>query len=338
MIDQNEYIATYSDYSIPAGNSRLLELSDVMGSWLLDPSQYYFKAGIRNPNGIDSINLEDYDEEKYFLIDGTHDLAPSIERFTNLDFSRSLWSVYNPDNQITWALENIPVDGNSNVAATINMYNYSSQGEEDWLISPVLDLSMVPDANITFNYSYSMNNSFGDILMMKVSTDCGQSFPYTVFNAQGSEIETGSGSGKWKPGTSNEWKKGYADLEDFAGMQDVRIAFVTTNFNGNNLYLDNLETHVTGFTKDISLAENSMLVHPNPSTGSQFYVSVQVEERQLVNFQIIDMNGKTVYNKYFDNVLNQTFEFDLAGKSPGIYLVRATGDTFNQVVRFYLNR
>jgi len=337
-LEQNEYIINYTDYIIPPGNSSLLELSDEIGTWLLDPGQYYFKVGIRNPNGVDSINLENFDKEKYFLSDGTQDVAPSIERFTDLDFSNSLWSVYNPDNDLTWTLENTPVDNQNNIAASINMYNYDSLGAEDWLISPVLDMSMAPDANITFNYSYSLGDSNGDILALRVSTDCGESFPYIAFSAQGSEIETGSANGEWKPFMSSEWKKGYVDLGNFAGMQDVRIAFVTTNLNGNNLFLDDLETYVTGFTKDISLSDNSLLVHPNPSTGSQFYVSVQTEERQQVTFQVIDMNGKTVYSKYFDNVLNQTFEFDLAGHSRGIYIIRATGDTFNQVERFYLDR
>ena len=45
-----------------------------------------------------------------------------------------------------------------------------------------------------------------------------------------------------------------------------------------------------------------------------------------------------VFNKDFDNVLNQTFEIDLVRERSGIYILKAMGSTFNQSKKLFLNR
>ena len=210
--------------------------------------------------------------------------------------------------------------------------------ESDWLISPVLDLSSAADANVTFDFSYALGSTSEDILELRVSTDCGETWPFTLFSASGSQLVTGSTEGAWLPTGSGDWKKGYADLAQFAGSENIRIAFITTNLNGNNLFLDNIEMFVTGFTQDLTLKENTVVTHPNPSEGSSFYVTFKTDERQDIVLQIIDMNGKMVYNQDLKNVLNQTFEIDLIQQSGGIYLLKAIGNTYNQTTRFFLNK
>ena len=95
---------------------------------------------------------------------------------------------------------------------------------------------------------------------------------------------------------------------------------------------------ITGFTQDITLEENSILAHPNPSEGSSFYVTVKTDERQDVIMQIVDMTGKVIYMQELDNVLNQTFEIDLVQARSGIYILKAVGNTYNETIRVFLNR
>ena len=140
------------------------------------------------------------------------------------------------------------------------------------------------------------------------------------------------------PTGSAEWKKGYADLEQFAGNENVRLGFITTNLNGNNLFLDNIEMFITGFTQDITLEENSILAHPNPAEGSSFYITVKTDERQDVLMQIVDMTGRIIYNRELENVLNQTYEIDLVREESGIYLLKVAGSTYNETTRVFLNR
>ena len=95
---------------------------------------------------------------------------------------------------------------------------------------------------------------------------------------------------------------------------------------------------ITGFTQDISLEENSILIHPNPSDGSTFNVTVKTDQRQDMIMQIVDMTGKIVYVQELDNVLNQTFEIDLVQMRSGIYILKAVGSTYNETTRVFLNR
>jgi hypothetical protein len=304
----------------------------------LDDGQYYLKAGILSPNGVDTMDLSEFDVEKYFLANSQEDITPSIEKFEATGFDMILWSVYNPDNDLTWELEDVPVNLEENRAAVIRMYDYLKIAETDWLVSPVLDLRNAEVANITFDFSYALGAITEDILELRVSTDCGETWPFTIFSASGEQLVTGTTDGPWLPTGSSEWKKGFADLEQFAGNEQVRLAFITTNLNGNNLFLDNIEMFITGFTQDITLEENSILAHPNPSDGSNFYVTVKTDERQDVIMQIVDMTGKVIYMQELDNVLNQTFEIDLVQARSGIYILKAVGNTYNETIRVFLNR
>jgi len=328
----------YTGDTIPPGNIRILDLTTHVGSINIADGQYFMHVGIRNPNGIDTVDLSEYDIEMYFLADSQEDIAPFIEKFETIDFDMNLWSVYNPDNDITWQIEDVPVNLADNRATSIRMFDYTNIAATDWLISPVLDLSENIDANVTFDFSYAPGIYSNDILDLRVSIDCGESWPFTIFSASGSQLETGSSTGPWLPTGSADWKKGYADLANFAGSENVRLAFVSTNLNGNNLFLDNIEMFITGFTQDLTLKENTILVHPNPSQASKFYVTVRTDERQDMMMQIFDMNGKIVYEMELDNVLNQTFLIDLVSERSGIYILKAVGNTYNQTTRVFLNR
>jgi hypothetical protein len=303
----------------------------------LDDGQYYLKAGIQNPNEVDTLDLSEFDIEKYFLANSQEDIAPFRSEFESTGFDMTLWSVYNPDNDISWEIEDVPINLEENRATVMRMFDYLKIAETDWLVSPVLDLVNTQEANITFNFSYARGSVTDDILELRVSTDCGATWPYTIFSASGEQLETGSTDGPWLPEGSAEWKKGYADLQQFAGLEKVRLAFITTNLNGNNLFLDNIEMFITGFTQDISLNENSILAHPNPSEGSSFYVTVRTDHRQDVVMQVVDMTGKIVYMQELDNVLNQTFEIDLVQERSGIYILKAVGNTYNETTRLFLN-
>ena len=337
-IDVSSYDITFNGDTVQPGEVRILDLSQQTGSTTLPDGQYYMKAGIRNPNGIDTVDLSDYDIEKYFLTSTDADIAPSIEKFESTDFDLIPWSVYNPDNDLTWMISDIPSELSTNRAAGMNMYDYFQVGAKDWLISPVLDLRDNIDANVTFDFSYARGHGAEDILDLKVSTDCGKTWPFTIFSASGDQLVTGSTGGPWLPDGPADWKRGFADLKQFAGSDSIRLAFVTTNLNGNNLYLDNIETFITGFTQDITLDENSMLIHPNPSRGDRVYITLKTDGRQDVDIVIVNMNGKIIYDMKLKDVLNQTYEIDLVGRNTGVYIVKVIGTTYHQTSRLVLTR
>lgn len=337
-LNATSFSVNFSGDTIRPAELRIVDLSPHINGTDLEEGQHFLKAGIESPNGVDTTDLSAYDVEKYFLVSKDEDIAPAIEKFEITDLDISLWSVYNPDDGITWEIGDAPYEPGGNRAAVMRMYDYFMIGAQDWLVSPIFDLSSHMDANVTFNFSYASGNGTEDVLDLRVSTDCGNSWPYTLFSASGDQLVTGTTDGRWEPAGAADWKKGYADLQQFAGTENVRLAFVTTNLNGNNLYLDNIEMFVTGFTQDITLKENSILLHPNPSETGTLYVTVKTDQRQEVTMQIIDMKGRIIYDRGLTNVLNQTFEIELPGENTGVYIIRATGPTYQQTARLILNR
>jgi hypothetical protein len=203
----------------------------------------------------------------------------------------------------------------------------------------VIDFSGAPDPNITFDYSYARYDPINqDRLDILVSVDCGESFPFTVFSANSDQLAVRDFAGSWIPQVSADWRKEYVDLSEFAGMQDIRLAFRTTNGYGNNLYIDNIEFHVTGFSETITLGKNAMLIHPNPTFDGVFFVTFNAEERQPVEILIHNVLGKRITQKQFDLGLNQTTEFDLTGYANGIYLIQVIGATFRTTARVVVDK
>ena len=133
------------------------------------------------------------------------------------------------------------------------------------------------------------------------------------------------------------WKKGIVDLNSLVGHDSVRIGFVTINANGNNLLLDDLEFHVTGWSDSIYVPVNNMVIHPNPAVDRIFYVTLRTDVRQTIQFTLMDVQQRRVFSKLYENVLNQTFEFDMEGYQAGVYILIASGNSFNEISRIIVS-
>ena len=72
----------------------------------------------------------------YYLQEDTFD----IQKFP------SDWVITNPDQSFTWERTNITVGGQLQQAVYIRHYEYDGNGELDYFISPIIDLSKYPNA------------------------------------------------------------------------------------------------------------------------------------------------------------------------------------------------
>ena len=64
-----------------------------------------------------------------------------------------------------------------------------------------------------------------------------------------------------------------------------------------------------------------------------FYVTFNLDNRQPVKYELVDMTGKQVGGKELIDVLNQTYKIDVENASSGIYLVRLLIDK-----KYYVSR
>ncbi|HLF34475.1 MAG TPA: T9SS type A sorting domain-containing protein, partial [Cyclobacteriaceae bacterium] len=128
------------------------------------------------------------------------------------------------------------------------------------------------------------------------------------------------------------------NLDQFSGEKNVRVAFMGYNGNGNNLYIDNIEFYVTGFSSTLDLPDNSIRIFPNPLTDGKLHITLNSPEKQPVTVTIVDSMGRIIYSNFFEDVLNQTYELSLENLRPGVYVINARGQTFSSSQKAVLPR
>lgn len=189
----------------------------------------------------------------------------SVPFADNMDTAPAGWITYNPDGQITWARVTAPSETANNKALKLNYFKYEDKiGEIDAYLSPVLDLSAVPAATLTFDVAHARYQSSNDRLQVVVLTNCQEITDGTiVYDKAGSALRTApSTTSEFTPLNESQWRTEIVNLSSYIGTDKVQIAFVGINDWGNNIYLDNIALH-TDPVRDVSLVR---LVSPSVVT------------------------------------------------------------------------
>jgi hypothetical protein len=317
---QNSTVETFSGLNHLGGTAIELELAPIT----LEPGRNTIVVEVLEPNGVPDVNPSNNIITIYTEVNGNEDQIPIRENFEG-NFQEQ-WTTINPTGGMDWQEINL----GSNTALYVNGYNNEYVGDKSWLVGPVLDFSNANEAGMIFNLSYAFRDRIIDRLQILVSTDCGISYADTIYNVTRTALARGQSSdGTWRPDTT-QWQDLSFDLSKFAGQEQVRVAFVFTNGNGNNIYIDNIEFYLTKDPQ--SLPYNPFeprfpfSVYPSPfsmSTDPALTVTFNLPEKQSVLIEMIDMNGRVIMRETPANVLNQSYEFFVPDVPTGTYLVRA---------------
>ena len=258
-------------------------------------------------------------------------VQPSISlpyKLTANDFS-NLWARKNSDNQITWKEIAATIDGQQQTLFYLNAYNYETQGELDYLISPIINLADAPNAQLKFELAYAAypNEDFQESLLVAISTDCGNSFELldAPYYKTGQSLQTAElTSDEFIPNDEQQFRTELVNLSRYAELGEIRIAFVAVNGFGNNLFIKDIEI----LTQEAYRYEAQIrrVTRPGPITdGSGSGESLQVANTG--NLPITDFvirrevtNGRSQNFLIEDETLNpnESASFDLqASLTPG---------------------
>lgn len=196
---------------------------------------------VSNANGSDTLS------KSSFLLGGGLSL-PFVEDFEG---TSSLFTVENPDNGVTWALNTIGGSSPGNSAAGIDFFNYSSTGERDGLISPPLNFTNYSSITLDFDYAYARYSStYRDSMAIYISTDCGTTYQRIASYSSDPSVNfatVADQTSSFSPSSASDWCGNSVitncpsiNLNTYAGQSEVRIKFEAINGYGNNLYLDNI--------------------------------------------------------------------------------------------------
>jgi hypothetical protein len=309
----NEELVAFSSLTLARGEEALLQMPDI----LLTEGNNEISFSLIGPNGQADQSPANNSRTFTVIVNSNEDRIPLRENF-EMDFAGS-WVAANPTGGGTWQ-STATNFGNS---AFVSTFTNTTIGDEAWLVSPVLDFSGLTSASMVFDISQRQRLGQDDQVRIMVSMDCGDTFSSLVtLDLNSAELGT-----LWKPSSVSDWVSDYVvGLSSVAGESNVRIAFVVTNANGNNVYLDNIEFFTTSQPALITIADEFTVYGYNLENPGQtnLQITFNLETRQDVELMITDMAGKILAKGMLRDVLNQTFPLRAEEKElqQGVYIVR----------------
>lgn len=286
---------------------------------------------VKDPNGITTDALPNNNIFSITTVVNTStDIIPLRQNFEST-FTPA-WTIVSQGTQRKWETTNT----NKGVSLVYRAFGNNALGSEAWFVSPLLDFSRAQEGSLFFDISYAKSAQGNDSFRILASTDCGVTYPTLVYQRTGDQLAVTNYNFSWSPVIAADWKREYVELNDLAGKENVRLAFIATNNRGNNFYLDNLEifTDSDPSPPTFSLREStitpplSYFVYTSPDNPSIYKVTFNLAEKELIRLQVYNVMGQVVIDNLLPETLNQTYTIDFSQQSTGIYIVRVQVDNY----------
>jgi bacillopeptidase F len=289
---------------------------------------------IHNYNEYDRYNNATI-RKYYVIVDDVFPFANDFETF-NTDISNSNWLIINPDNLKTWQTLNWG-DTDQYKAIGVNFNQYGSRlWEEDYANLPKISMPNTEPLFLNFTYAYKkrVETLYKDSLLVQVSTDCGLTFPNTIYRNGGIDLATvdgNAGLNVYKPINVSEFDTISLSLDAFKS-QDVVIRFVSKNDRGSAIYIDKVDisNQVLGAISNNMKIETEISVFPNPCNLNINYKITNLQLKTC-SLQITDITGKLIKSM---NINKLEGEIDISDFPQGIYFMSFGSYEFNHVLRF----
>ncbi|MDH5381159.1 MAG: M43 family zinc metalloprotease, partial [Cyclobacteriaceae bacterium] len=150
----------------------------------LTPGSHTLQVELVNPNGIlDSYpfnNSVDYS----FEIDNQTVTLPQRENFNGTPI---FWKGFSNNPVLDWNLNQLKQGDNY---YTMPAFNTGNNGDENWLISPILDFNGFDQASMFFDVAYSEGLNKAEQLYIMLSEDCGVTYNSILYQKSGSILAT----------------------------------------------------------------------------------------------------------------------------------------------------
>lgn len=330
------------------------EYCPIAWAWSFDPSDVTFMNGtsassqnpevvfnvsgnysvtltVSNVNGQSSIT-----ETDYIQIGGI--VIPFGENWESQSLQTNTWTVENPDNKSTWELAQVQGNSGGSTAIRMNFYDYAvSPGPRDRLISPPFNLTGFESVVLGFDHAYAKRYAQAtDSLIVLISPDCGTTWQRILVIG-----DDGSGNfathavvdtGLFVPALPSDWcgapgnpPCNLIDLSQWAGAENIRIAFESFHRRGNGLYIDNIFLTDLVNTFRVETEQNTIRFFPNPGRD---VLNIQSYE-QLTNARvsIVSASGITVMDRNLEN--GQAWVLSTSHLKKGIYVLRISSPDQN---------
>lgn len=231
----------------------------------------------------------------------------------------------NIDGGLKWEIFNGASASTGNQCLRLNTFD-NPIVSYDGVLLPNLNLSS-SSVSFSFKYAYQQYDITKDEYMrVMVSTNQGSSWT-TVWEKNKFTLPTKSGSNSstgFVPAGTSEWSSADIDLSSYAGNSNVWIMIQGETENGQNMYLDDIETKTV--VNDVLIESISNVnVHPNPFEEN-VTVDFNLLQNSEVSIKLSDITGKVIFsNQYPLNAGNQSVKLKdakISSLAKGVYFLK----------------
>lgn len=238
-----------------------------------------------------------------------------------MDLANPDWFNYNPKGQSGWEFD----DAFTNVTLSMG----TALNEEFWLVSPIIYPSELDGLSMSFDVAYPHLDGKNDGLIVAIDWDCDGIFEEQLLNRSGEQLATAEFTAGWEPG-ADDWRREFIDLSNFLIFDEVRIAIKAVSQQGTSIYLRDIEIFPSN-RPSIGIT-NELRVFPNPATDL-ILVKFNLNKTEPATIRLVDMKGQVLFDKTFENTLNQTYELLTANENNGMYLMQVITPSFKSTQR-----
>ncbi|MBL0102930.1 MAG: T9SS type A sorting domain-containing protein [Bacteroidetes bacterium] len=253
-----------------------------------------FTATSSNPNGQPDLFAGNDTRTSNFLINTISLPPPFAEDFESGTVNPVNFSV--TDNANLFTAQPYGAFGSSNFSIRADYYSVGAG--TSYLKSDMLDFTnAVPPIILSFDHAYAVySSSYHDSLIVRMSTDCGQTFPNILYAKGDNSLATAPTSTSIYYPQSSEWVNDTINLSWLAGQSGVTIQFDFKTGYGNDLYVDNINIFDNSNSIGNTDAKFTAAVYPNPSSG-EIVVTFPMMSTEKYSIQITDLSGRVMQSQ-----------------------------------------
>ena len=202
-------------------------------------------------------------------------------------------------------------------------------------MSPYFDLSTLDSARLKFDVAYQFRHPvMSDSLLILVSTNCGQTFPDTIYLKTGTLLQTyDTIIPQFVPERPDQWRTESIDMSAYAGQARVILKFRAINRKGNYLYLDNVKLFSGAEPVAVETQKyEPFSISPNPATDQLFIKSNS--EDMKAQIRVIDIHGRLCITQDADFRKGTITTIALQSLNNGFYILNIRSDKGEQNFKF----
>lgn len=296
------------------------------------PGTYNVTLTVSNPLGEMSVTKE---EIVTVIPEGQNALPyhEDFESFGGVLHMQENWVVTNPDGDLTRQWE---VTGNAGYSGSRSVRvrgRYNTNGAEEHLETPTIDLSSVSEnAVFTFKYAHARRNvNSNDRLAVSVSRNCGALWnTFVTIGMNDLPTVSGNVAGEFTPSGPDDWTEvSVPNIISVMLNHEFKARFEFISLLGNNIYLDDIHIYdpmTLSTDEEISVADG-MNIYPNPTTD-QFTLEYQVAAPGRVTAEVIDISGRVLDALFSADRSSGKYiaTYNVNHLAPGVYFIRLTAN------------